>query len=124
MKAILKILLIIGVLPVLVGLIWIFDGKSGMFLVGVALVALFPLALFFLRTLINNDKNKFLAEINTSGAPKYQLYRNNSGIAVTTNGKIILSTGTRAKSYDFSAVRQWRTSLQTPGIVFGGGLNG
>ena len=77
MKAILKTLLVIGVIPVLAGLILIFDGKSNMFLVGVALVAPFPLVLFFLRTLINNDKNKFLAEINASGTPKYQLYRNN-----------------------------------------------
>ena len=124
MKEILKTLLVIGVIPVLAGSILIFDGKSNMFLVGVALVAPFPLVLFFLRTLINNDKNKFLAEINASGTPKYQLYRNNSGIAVTTNGKIILSTGARAKSYDFSSVRQWRTSLQAPGMAFGGGLNG
>lgn len=124
MKAILKTLLVIGVIPVLAGLILIFDGKSNMFLVGVALVAPFPLVLFFLRALINNDKNKFLAEINATGSPKYQLYSNNSGIAITTNGKIIVSTGAKAKSYDFNAVREWRTSIQTQGVVYGGGLQG
>ena len=124
MKAILKTLLFVGVFPMFMGLFGIFSGKMDEFLFGLALVAPFPLVLFFLLALISKDKNKFLAEINATGSPKYQLYSNNSGIAITTNGKIIVSTGAKAKSYDFSSVREWRTSLQAPGMAFGGGLNG
>lgn len=124
MKTILKALLLLGVFPLLAGLFLIFDGKSDVFLAGVALVVPYPLAAYFLYTLINNDKKKFIAEVNACGAPKYQLYSNNSGIAVTANGKIIVATGAKTKSYEFSAIRQWRTSLQAPGVAFGGGLNG
>ena len=124
MKAILKTLLFVGVFPMFMGLFGIFSGKMDEFLFGLALVAPFPLVLFFLLALISKDKNKFLAEINATGSPKYQLYSNNSGIAITTNGKIIVSTGAKAKSYDFNAVREWRTSIQTQGVVYGGGLQG
>lgn len=124
MKTILKALLLLGIFPLLAGLALIFDSKSGVFLAGVALVMPFPLLAFLLYTLIQNDIRKFVAEVNACGVPKYQLYRNNSGIAVTSNGKIILATGAKTKSYGFSAVRQWRTSLQAPGMAFGGGLNG
>ena len=113
MKEILKTLLFVGVFPMFIGLFGIFSGKMDEFLFGLALVAPFPLVLFFLLALISKDKNKFLAEINATGSPKYQLYSNNSGIAITTNGKIIVSTGAKAKSYDFNAVREWRTSIQT-----------
>jgi hypothetical protein len=124
MKTVLKTLLLLGLFPLLIGLFLIFDRKSGVFLAGVVMVAPFPVMAFLLYTLIQNDLRKFVAEVNARGTPKYQLYRNNSGIAVTGNGKIILSTGAHTKSYDFSAVRQWRTSLQAPGMAFGGGLNG
>ena len=123
MKTILKTLLLLGIFPLLAGLALIFDGKSGDFLAGVVLVTSFPLLAFLLYTLIQNDIRRFVSEVNACGTPKYQLYRNNSGIAVTSNGKIILSTGASTKSYDFSAVRQWRTSLETPGMTYGAGLS-
>lgn len=124
MKTVLKTLLFIGLFPLLVGLVLIFDSKAGVFWVGIALVAPFPIVFFFLRALIKSDISKFLAEISLSGPPKYQQYSNNSGVAIASNGRIILSAGANTKSYDFGAVRSWRTSLQAPGMAFGGGLNG
>ncbi len=123
MKTLLKTLLLLGVFPLLAGLVLIFDVKGG-FMAGLALVIPYPLVAFFLYALIKNDIRRFVAEVRACGTPKYQLYRNNTGIAVTGNGKLILSVGPKTKSYDFSAVRQWRTSLQAPGVAFGGGLNG
>lgn len=84
MKTILKTLLLLGIFPLLAGLALIFDGKSGDFLAGVVLVTPFPLLAFLLYTLIQNDIRRFVSEVNACGTPKYQLYRNNSGIAVTS----------------------------------------
>ena len=123
MKTRLKTLLLLGIFPLLAGLALNLEGKSGDFLAGVVLVTPFPLLAFLLYTLIQNDIRRFVSEVNACGTPKYQLYRNNSGIAVTSNGKIILSTGASTKSYDFSAVRQWRTSLESPGMTYGAGLS-
>ncbi|MFO1232848.1 MAG: hypothetical protein U1E57_06550 [Paenacidovorax caeni] len=98
---------------------WIFDVKGG-FMAGLVSAIPYPLVAFFLYALIKNDIRRFVAEVRACGTPKYQLYRNNTGIAVTGNGRLILSVGPKTKSYDFSAVRQWRTSLQAPGVAFMG----
>ena len=36
----------------------------------------------------------------------------------------LLALISKDKSYDFNAVREWRTSIQTQGVVYGGGLQG
>lgn len=103
------------------GVLSVFSGNvmSGAFLIAPAIVV-FTLLMAHIKA----DKNAFFQKVEKLGPSKYQDYNNSTGIAVTTNHKLVLLAGQQLKAYDFRDVRQWRVSLQNGGIVLGGGING
>ena len=123
MAALYKVLIFPAAIAALFGVLNLFDNK-GSFIASVFLIAPFAAITFLLFAQVKADKNDFFKKVEKFGPSKYGEHINNTGIAVTTNGKIVLANGLKVKAYDFGDVRQWGTSIQDAGMVLGGGING
>jgi len=121
MQIIYKILIFPFTFMALFGVLSVFSGKMAS---GIMLIAPVVVVYILLVSHIKADKSTFFQKVEKFGPPKYQDYNHSTGIAVTSNQKLVLATGKKTKSYDFRDVRQWRISIQNGGVVLGGGVNG
>lgn len=120
-QGLLGVLGAIGVIGTLV--VMLSQGMSGALPIFWVLLVWAPFALVYwgYRRYLAAGSAEFLASPSVRDA-KYKAWLDRGGIAIDTEaGTIALANGKVSRTYPLSDVRSWRTSLERPGMIVGGG---
>jgi hypothetical protein len=108
----------VGVLLLAIGM---FGGGALVFIAGVVLLVPMAILLYLERLYNTLGRDRFEQVASEFGATQ-RWWGERTGIALSSkNSKVVLASDGTLKTYDFSDIRAWRSSLDTSFVVAGTG---